>query len=99
MSDDSKSCNGWGYRPVKRGGEKMKRKIISKISYGYVVISAIAAPWMAFADLRLLPTCIWGIGLMIATAGMFLTEHFEKVEVFELKEEVKTNARKRKQDN
>ena len=56
----------------------MKRKIISKISYGYVVISAIAAPWMAFADLRFLPTCIWGIGLMIATAGMFLTEQKEK---------------------
>ena len=52
----------------------MKRKIISKISYGYVAVSAIAAPWMAFADLRFLPTCIWGIGLMIATAGMFLTE-------------------------
>ena len=55
----------------------MKRKIISKISYGYVVISAIAAPWMAFADLRFLPTCIWGIGLMIATAGMFLTDEKE----------------------
>ena len=55
----------------------MKRKIISKISYGYVVISAIAAPWMAFADLRFLPTCIWGLGLMIATAGMFLTEQKE----------------------
>ena len=55
----------------------MKRKIISKISYGYVVISAIAAPWMAFADLRFLPTCIWGLGLMIATAGMFLTDEKE----------------------
>ena len=55
----------------------MKRKIISKISYGYVVISAIAAPWMAFADLRFLPTCIWGIGLMIAAAGMFLTDEKE----------------------
>ena len=56
----------------------MKRKIISKISYGYVAVSAIAAPWMAFADLRFLPTCIWGIGLMIATAGMFLTEEKQK---------------------
>ena len=55
----------------------MKRMIISKISYGYVVISAIAAPWMAFADLRLLPTCIWGLGLMVATAGMFLTDEKE----------------------
>ena len=55
----------------------MKRKIISKISYGYVVISAIAAPWMAFADLRFLPTCIWGLGLMVATAGMFLTDEKE----------------------
>lgn len=56
----------------------MKRKIISKISYGYVAISTIAVPWLTLADLRLLPTCIWGIGLMIATAGMFLTEEKEK---------------------
>jgi hypothetical protein len=33
---------------------------------------------MAFADLRFLPTCIWGLGLMIATAGMFLTDEKEK---------------------
>ena len=54
------------------------KKIISVCSYSYVAISAIAAPWMAFADLRFLPTCIWGFGLMIATAGMFLTEEKEK---------------------
>lgn len=56
----------------------MKRKIISKISYGYVAISTIAVPWLTLADLRFLPTCIWWLGLMIATAGMFLTEEKEK---------------------
>ena len=55
----------------------MKRKIISKISYGYVAISTIAVPWLTLEDLRLLPTCIWGIGLMIAAAGMFLTDEKE----------------------
>lgn len=52
-------------------------KLFKVFSYSYVVASAIAAPWMAFADLRFLPTCIWGLGLMIATAGMFLTEQKE----------------------
>ena len=56
---------------------KIIRKIISKISYGYVAISTIAVPWLTLEDLRLLPTCIWGIGLMIAAAGMFLTDEKE----------------------
>ena len=54
------------------------KKIASICSYSYVVASAIAAPWMAMCDLRLLPTCIWGFGLMFATVGMFLTEEKEK---------------------
>lgn len=49
-------------------------KLFKIFSYSYIAVSAIAAPWMAFADLRFLPTCIWGLGLMVATAGMFLTE-------------------------
>lgn len=53
-------------------------KLFKIFSYSYVAVSAIAAPWMAMCDLRLLPTCIWGFGLMIATAGMFLTEEKEK---------------------
>lgn len=53
-------------------------KLFKVFSYSYVVASAIAAPWMAMCDLRLLPTCIWGFGLMIATAGMFLTDEKEK---------------------
>ena len=52
-------------------------KLFKIFSYSYIAVSAIAAPWMAFADLRFLPTCIWGLGLMIATAGMFLTEQKE----------------------
>ena len=52
-------------------------KLFKIFSYSYIAVSAIAAPWMAFADLRLLPTCIWGLGLMIATAGMFLTDEKE----------------------
>ena len=66
----------------------MKRKIISKISYGYVAISTIAVPWLTLEDLRLLPTCIWGIGLMAATVGMFFSE--EK----ETEEEIKQEHRK-----
>ena len=53
-------------------------KLFKIFSYSYVAVSAIAAPWMVFADLRFLPTCIWGIGLMIAAAGMFLTDEKEK---------------------
>lgn len=53
-------------------------KLFKIFSYSYIAVSAIAAPWMAFTDLRFLPTCIWGLGLMIATAGMFLTEEKEK---------------------
>ena len=52
-------------------------KLFKIFSYSYVAVSAIAAPWMVFADLRILPTCIWGIGLMIAAAGMFLTDEKE----------------------
>ena len=52
-------------------------KLFKIFSYSYVAVSAIAAPWTVFADLRFLPTCIWGLGLMIATAGMFLTEQKE----------------------
>ena len=52
-------------------------KLFKIFSYSYVAVSAIAAPWMVFADLRFLPTCIWGIGLMIAAAGMFLTDEKE----------------------
>lgn len=63
----------------------MKRKIISKISYGYVAISTIAVPWLTLEDLRLLPTCIWGIGLMAATVGMFFSE--EKETEKEIKQE------------
>ena len=63
----------------------MKRKIISKISYGYVAISTIAVPWLTLEDLRLLPTCIWGIGLMAATVGMFFLE--EKETEKEIKQE------------
>ena len=50
------------------------KKIISVCSYSYVAISAIAVPWLTLADLRLMPTCIWGIGLMAATVGMFFSE-------------------------
>lgn len=53
-------------------------KLFKVFSYSYVAVSAIAAPWMAMVDLRLLPTCIWGLGLMVATAGMFMTEEKEK---------------------
>ena len=53
-------------------------KLFKIFSYSYVAVSAIAAPWMVFADLRFLPTCIWGLGLMVATAGMFLTEEKQK---------------------
>lgn len=63
----------------------MKRKIISKISYSYVAISTIAVPWLTLADLRLLPTCIWEIGLMAATVGMFFSE--EKEAEKEIKQE------------
>ena len=63
----------------------MKRKIISKISYGYVAISTIAVPWLTLEDLRFLPTCIWGLGLMVATAGMFFSE--EKETEKEIKQE------------
>ena len=66
----------------------MKRKIISKISYGYVAISTIAVPWLTLEDLRFLPTCLWGRGWRVATAGRFLTE--EK----EVEKEIKQEHRK-----
>lgn len=52
----------------------MKRSL-KIFSCTYIFASAAAAPFMSLYELKLMPTCIWLFGLLLATVGMFCTLH------------------------